>query len=208
MAASDATMLHQISLHRLPDCCTGCNATNRLPRRFRSSARCRACGAGRLAIDPLGPFGRLEHCWLPVCAPASTPRSSAPASATLPSPSPSTPTPPTSPNSTTTLRKRSAICSSPTTPRSPLANPRSTCPDPDCLREPSTAVPRRRRAAVRVRSVHLERHAPTPWPRRFPHCFWLLSRPASRAGRCGRGLAPAQTPGLPESRAGRDRGAA
>ena len=59
MAASDATMLHQISLHRLPDCCTGCNATNRLPRRFRSSARCRACGAGRLAIDPLGPFGAV-----------------------------------------------------------------------------------------------------------------------------------------------------
>ena len=52
-------MLHQISLHRLPDCCTGCNATSRLPRRFRSSARCRACGAGRLAIDPLGPFGAV-----------------------------------------------------------------------------------------------------------------------------------------------------
>ena len=71
MAASDATMLHQISLHQLPDCCTRCNATNRLPRRFRSSARCRACGAGRLAIDPLGPFGRLEHCSLPVPMPAA-----------------------------------------------------------------------------------------------------------------------------------------
>ena len=66
MTAPDDTMLHQISLHRLPDRCTRCNGTNWLPRRFRSSARCRACGAGRLAIDPLRPFARPEHCSVPV----------------------------------------------------------------------------------------------------------------------------------------------
>ena len=51
-------------------------------------------------------------------------------------------------------------------------------------------------------SVHLERHAPTPMGRAGSLiAFWLLSRPASPAGRCGRGLAPAQPPGCP--RAGR-----
>ena len=38
-------------------------------------------------------------------------------------------------------------------------------------------------------------------PRGFPRCIWLLSRPASPAGRWGRGLAPARLPGC--RRAGR-----
>jgi integrase len=35
----------------MPNSCIRCNRSNRLPRRFRSSARCRACGAGRLALE-------------------------------------------------------------------------------------------------------------------------------------------------------------
>jgi hypothetical protein len=64
--AMDNTMLHQIRLHHMPNRCIRCNSTDWLPRRFRSSARCRACGAGRLAIDPPGEFAWLEHRWLPV----------------------------------------------------------------------------------------------------------------------------------------------
>ncbi len=52
-------MLQSIRCHPEPDSCIKCNRSNRLPRRFRSSARCRACGAGRLALEPPGDIRRV-----------------------------------------------------------------------------------------------------------------------------------------------------
>jgi hypothetical protein len=57
--ALNATMLQSIRWHLVPDSYIRCNCKIGLPRRFRSSARDRASGAGRLALDPSGCIRRI-----------------------------------------------------------------------------------------------------------------------------------------------------